>query len=117
VPGIARPSCPDGRVLIFGGVDARGHVRGSAEIFDPGRQTFAPVSTPNLNPRRRHTTSLLTRARVHTQEVTPEGTLNYTYDAANRRATMTVAGQTAVSYTYGNADRLASCSSSTCSCI
>ncbi|MBS0184283.1 MAG: RHS repeat protein [Nitrospira sp.] len=41
-----------------------------------------------------------------TQEVTPEGTVNYTYDNASRRATMTVAGQTQVTYTYDNADRL-----------
>ena len=41
-----------------------------------------------------------------TEEVTPEGTVSYTYDDADRRATMTVAGQTAVSYSYDNADRL-----------
>jgi len=41
-----------------------------------------------------------------TSEVTPEGTIGYTYDAANRRATATVTGQTAVSYTFDNADRL-----------
>jgi YD repeat-containing protein len=41
-----------------------------------------------------------------TEEETPEGTVDYTYDDAGRRATMTVAGQTAVSYTYDNADRL-----------
>jgi YD repeat-containing protein len=35
-----------------------------------------------------------------TEEVTPEGTLTYTYDDAGRRASMTVAGQTAVSYTF-----------------
>lgn len=32
--------------------------------------------------------------------------VSYTYDAADRRATMTVAGQTAVAYTFDNADRL-----------
>ena len=41
-----------------------------------------------------------------TSETTPEGAVSYTYDAAARRATMTVAGQTAVSYSYDNADRL-----------
>jgi len=41
-----------------------------------------------------------------TQEVTPEGTISYSYDAADRRATMQVTGQTAVSYTYDDADRL-----------
>ncbi|KAF4516168.1 hypothetical protein B566_EDAN000406 [Ephemera danica] len=41
-----------------------------------------------------------------TQEVTAQGTLTYTYDNANRRATMTVAGQPTVNYTYDNANRL-----------
>ena len=41
-----------------------------------------------------------------TQEVTPEGTINYTYDTANRRATMQVAGQSSLTYTYDNANRL-----------
>jgi YD repeat-containing protein len=41
-----------------------------------------------------------------TEEETPEGTVDYTYDDAGRRSSMTVAGQTAVSYAYDNADRL-----------
>ena len=41
-----------------------------------------------------------------TEEVTPEGTVTYTYDDADRPATMTVAGQTAVWYTFDDADRL-----------
>jgi RHS repeat-associated protein len=41
-----------------------------------------------------------------TQEVTAEGTVNYTYDNASRRATMTVVGQPQVVYTYDNANRL-----------
>jgi RHS repeat-associated protein len=41
-----------------------------------------------------------------TQEVTPQGTVNYTYDNASRRATMTVVGQPQVTYTYDNANRL-----------
>jgi RHS repeat-associated protein len=41
-----------------------------------------------------------------TQEVTPQGTVNYTYDNASRRATMTVVGQSQVVYTYDNANRL-----------
>jgi RHS repeat-associated protein len=41
-----------------------------------------------------------------TEEVTPQGQLDYVYDAANRRTSMTVAGQTAVTYTYDNANRL-----------
>ena len=41
-----------------------------------------------------------------TQEVTPQGQIDYTYDNASRRATMTVAGQPQVMYTYDNANRL-----------
>ena len=41
-----------------------------------------------------------------TQEVTAQGQLDYTYDNASRRTSMTVAGQTAVNYTYDNANRL-----------
>jgi YD repeat-containing protein len=35
-----------------------------------------------------------------TSETTPEGSVSYTYDAANLRATMTVAGQPQVIYGY-----------------
>jgi RHS repeat-associated protein len=41
-----------------------------------------------------------------TSQTTPKGTVSYTYDAASRRATMTVTGQPQVVYTYDNADRL-----------
>src|SRR5262249_40623327 len=41
-----------------------------------------------------------------TQEVTPEGTVSYTYDAASRRASMTVLGQPTVNYSYDQADRV-----------
>ncbi len=41
-----------------------------------------------------------------TQEVTARGQVDYTYDNASRRTSMTVAGQTAVTYTYDNANRL-----------
>jgi len=41
-----------------------------------------------------------------TEETTPQGTVDYTYDAAGRRASMTVAGQTAVTYAYDDANRL-----------
>jgi len=41
-----------------------------------------------------------------TQEVTPQGQIDYTYDTASRRTSMTVAGQTAITYTYDNANRL-----------
>ena len=41
-----------------------------------------------------------------TQEQTPQGTVNYTYDAANRRATMTPGSQAQIVYTFDNANRL-----------
>ncbi len=42
-----------------------------------------------------------------TKEAGPlfEGTVSYTYDNADRRETMTVAGQNAVNYTFDNANR------------
>jgi len=43
-----------------------------------------------------------------TAETTPQGTVSYTYDAASRRATMTIAGQAAVTYSYDDANRLTS---------
>ena len=39
-----------------------------------------------------------------TQEVTPQGTMSYGYDAAGRRTSMTVAGQPSLTYGYDNAD-------------
>ena len=48
-----------------------------------------------------------------TQEVTPQGQVDYTYDNASRRATMTVAGQPQVTYTYDNANRLTTLTQST----
>jgi len=41
-----------------------------------------------------------------TQEVTAQGTVNYAYDNASRRTSLTVAGQPTVNYTYDNANRL-----------
>ena len=41
-----------------------------------------------------------------TQEVTAQGTVNYTCDNASRRATMTVVGQPQIIYTFDNANRL-----------
>jgi len=35
-----------------------------------------------------------------TSETTPQGSVSYTYDAAGRRTTMTVAGQSSVVYSY-----------------
>jgi YD repeat-containing protein len=42
------------------------------------------------------------------QEVTPQGTVTYAYDNADRRTSMTVVGQPAVTYGYDVADRLTS---------
>lgn len=44
------------------------------------------------------------------QEQTPNSTVNYTYDADGRRASMTVAGEPAVTYGYDDAGRLTSLS-------
>jgi RHS repeat-associated protein len=41
-----------------------------------------------------------------TQEQSTQGAVSYGYDAAGRRTSMTVAGQTAVNYSYNNANRL-----------
>ena len=41
-------------------------------------------------------------------ETTPQGSVAYTFDAASRRSSMTVAGQGAVSYGYDDASRLLS---------
>lgn len=43
-----------------------------------------------------------------TQELTPQGQVNYAYDAAGRRTSMTVMGSAAVSYSYDAANRLTS---------
>jgi RHS repeat-associated protein len=40
------------------------------------------------------------------QEVSPLGTVDYTYDALGRRESMTLAGSPVVGYTYDDADRL-----------
>ena len=40
------------------------------------------------------------------QESTPQGVVNYIYDAVGRRASMTVTGQPTVSYSYDDASRL-----------
>jgi len=40
-----------------------------------------------------------------TSETTPQGSINYAYDLAGRRQTMTVAEQPAVNYTFDAANR------------
>ncbi len=44
------------------------------------------------------------------REITPLGTIDYTYDKAGRRISMTVAGQNVVNYVYDNAGRMTSIS-------
>ena len=41
-----------------------------------------------------------------TSETTPQGSISYSYDAAERQTSMQVAGQPAVNYSYDNASRL-----------
>jgi RHS repeat-associated protein len=41
-----------------------------------------------------------------TEEQSPQGDITYAYDNANRRTSMTVAGQSAVAYAWDNANRL-----------
>src|SRR5262249_22670484 len=41
-----------------------------------------------------------------TSESTPQGSISYTYDNANRRATAQVAGQPQIVYSFDNANRL-----------
>jgi RHS repeat-associated protein len=41
-----------------------------------------------------------------TSEVTPQGTVSYTYDAADRMQTVTIPGQSVITYTYDNANRI-----------
>jgi YD repeat-containing protein len=43
-----------------------------------------------------------------TSETTPQGTVNYTYDADKRKQTMTPSGQVQITYSYDNASRLTS---------
>jgi YD repeat-containing protein len=50
-----------------------------------------------------------------TQEITPQGTVNYTYDAAGRRTTLQVAGQPVINYTWDDANRLVQMSQGTSS--
>jgi YD repeat-containing protein len=51
-----------------------------------------------------------------TSEVGPNGTVNYTYDAAGRRSTMMVAGQQTVNYTYDDANHIIQISQGSTTC-
>ena len=55
---------PDGRILVFGGVGSDGQVERIPELFDPSKDTFAPLPPMGIAPRAYHTATLLTDGRV-----------------------------------------------------
>ncbi|WP_158001328.1 kelch repeat-containing protein [Cupriavidus basilensis] len=50
---------PDGKVLVFGGVDSNGAIIRDAELFDPVTQAFTSLGDLGLIPRARHTATVL----------------------------------------------------------
>jgi RHS repeat-associated protein len=64
------------------------------------------VTTPTTRQYGTSTTSLASGLDFMTQEVTPQGTVNYTPDKAGRRITMTAGSQAQVTYGYDDADKL-----------
>jgi RHS repeat-associated protein len=71
--------------------------------YDAGNRILAAVDSANGTITRSYDS--LDRL---TQEITPNGTVSYTYYANGLRQTMTVTGQPAVSYSHDNANRLTS---------
>jgi RHS repeat-associated protein len=55
---------PDGRVFIFGGIDSKGSLLRSVEIFDPQSQTFVSLASPEVVARAYHSATLLTDGNV-----------------------------------------------------
>ncbi len=55
---------PDGRVLILGGVDAKGHLIKRAEWFDPDSGRFTVARDVKLEPRAGHAVSALADGRL-----------------------------------------------------
>jgi hypothetical protein len=55
---------PDGKVLVFGGLDKAGHVIADPEIFDPEQQRFEPAPVSGLSARAHHSATLLTDGTV-----------------------------------------------------
>lgn len=55
---------PDGRVLILGGVDAKGRLATSAELFDPATGALQVSAYPGLLARTDHTVTVMTDGRV-----------------------------------------------------
>lgn len=54
---------PDGRVLVAGGQSAEGNALGSAELYDPASDTFAPTGAMGV-PRQSHTATMLADGRI-----------------------------------------------------
>jgi RHS repeat-associated protein len=57
-------SLPSGRVLIWGGADARGELQRDGFWFDPDLQTLKPAEGLSLSARSAHTATVLTDGRV-----------------------------------------------------
>jgi len=55
---------PDGSVLVFGGVDARGNTLSDSEKFDPAQNTFIRLPSLGLIARSDHTATVLTDGRL-----------------------------------------------------
>lgn len=55
---------PSGRVLIWGGVDAKNRPQSAGLWFDPGARTLTPASSLNLSPRAGHAATVLSDGRL-----------------------------------------------------
>ncbi|MFC5438372.1 RHS repeat-associated core domain-containing protein [Rhodanobacter umsongensis] len=55
---------PTGHVLLWGGMDAQGHVLATGEWFEPGTQRFIHAAHLNLPARAAHTLTVLTDGRL-----------------------------------------------------
>lgn len=55
---------PDGTVLVLGGLGASGTILTAPEIFEPGSETFLPLTIEGLAARARHSATLLTDGTV-----------------------------------------------------
>jgi RHS repeat-associated protein len=73
-----------------------------AYTYDAGNRVTQMVDSANGTISRQYDA----RFDTLTQETTPQGTVDYVYDTAGRRSSMTPSGGTQVTYTYDNANRL-----------